>query len=176
MSDCSVIQHDCTTADEVKERAALTIARRKASLLRLVPKPSTPSAEPTAVVKAPILLTVPGNTSYSVREIQRAICIEADISYNELISPRREMPIMGPRHAAYVLCILLTSKSLAGIGRRFGGRDHTTVRSSRIKMDALIQELRPLIDDVPLNYLAMIALPIARRLAKQKPKTYAIAR
>ncbi len=45
----------------------------------------------------------------------------------DLISARRSRVIARPRQVAMFLSKLLTTKSLPEIGRRFGGRDHTTV-------------------------------------------------
>ena len=45
----------------------------------------------------------------------------------DLLSPRRARVVARPRQVAMWLAKTLTSKSLPDIGRRFGGRDHTTV-------------------------------------------------
>ena len=45
----------------------------------------------------------------------------------DLISERRNRAIARPRQAAMWLAKQLTTRSLPDIGRRFGGRDHTTV-------------------------------------------------
>ena len=50
-----------------------------------------------------------------------------NISANEILSKKRNMEIVVPRHVAMYLCRLLTDTALAEIGNIMGGRDHTTV-------------------------------------------------
>lgn len=57
----------------------------------------------------------------------RFVCREYNISRVDLISQRRTAPIVGPRQMAMYLAKTLTLRSLPEVGRRFGGRDHTTV-------------------------------------------------
>lgn len=63
----------------------------------------------------------------TVERIQRAICKHYKISLDELHSKGRARAIARPRQIAMYLCKNLTTRSLPDIGRRFGGRDHTTV-------------------------------------------------
>lgn len=71
-----------------------------------------------------------------VRDVADYYCIGRD----DLISSRRAASSIRPRHMAMYLCKELTLNSLAEIGRRFGGRDHTTVRSAVLKMGRLVIE------------------------------------
>lgn len=63
----------------------------------------------------------------SVEEIQRRVSEHYNIRLSELIGPKRVRNFARPRQVAMYLCKQLTSRSLPEIGRRFGGRDHTTV-------------------------------------------------
>jgi chromosomal replication initiator protein len=63
----------------------------------------------------------------SVDEIQAAACEHFGLSPNELLSSSRTARIAWPRQVAMYLSRELTDESLPAIGRRFGGRDHTTV-------------------------------------------------
>jgi chromosomal replication initiator protein len=63
----------------------------------------------------------------SVDEIQAAACEQFGLSPNELLSSSRTARIAWPRQVAMYLSRELTDESLPSIGRRFGGRDHTTV-------------------------------------------------
>jgi len=63
----------------------------------------------------------------SVDEIQAAACEHFGLSCDELLSPSRTSRIAWPRQIAMYLARELTGESLPAIGRRFGGRDHTTV-------------------------------------------------
>lgn len=63
----------------------------------------------------------------TVEEIQRRVSEHYNIRLSELIGPKRVRNFARPRQVAMYLCKQLTSRSLPEIGRRFGGRDHTTV-------------------------------------------------
>ncbi len=63
----------------------------------------------------------------SVEEIQRRVAEHYNIRLSEMIGPKRVRTLARPRQVAMYLCKQLTSRSLPEIGRRFGGRDHTTV-------------------------------------------------
>jgi hypothetical protein len=63
-----------------------------------------------------------------VEIIQRAVLAKfPGITLADLKSQDRTAKTVAPRHLAMYLCKELTNKSLPDIGRRFGGRDHTTV-------------------------------------------------
>jgi hypothetical protein len=66
----------------------------------------------------------------SIKRIQHAVCAEYNITLSELLSQRRHKNIVRPRQVAMYLCKTLTDRSFPEIGRRFGGRDHTTVISA----------------------------------------------
>jgi chromosomal replication initiator protein len=82
----------------------------------------------------------------SIEEIQRKVADHYNIRISDLVGPRRLRSLARPRQVAMWLCKSMTSRSLPEIGRRFGGRDHTTVMHGvrRIdelrKQDALIAE------------------------------------
>jgi chromosomal replication initiator protein len=63
----------------------------------------------------------------SIDEIQRKVCDHYRIRQSEMGSPRRAREVARPRQIAMYLAKQLTQRSLPEIGRRFGGRDHTTV-------------------------------------------------
>ncbi|MCI2400233.1 chromosomal replication initiator protein DnaA [Aliiroseovarius subalbicans] len=63
----------------------------------------------------------------TVEEIQRKVSEHYNIRLSDLIGPKRVRTIARPRQVAMYLAKQLTSRSLPEIGRRFGGRDHTTV-------------------------------------------------
>jgi chromosomal replication initiator protein len=62
-----------------------------------------------------------------VEEIQRKVSDHYNIRLSDLIGPKRLRTFARPRQIAMFLCKQLTTRSLPEIGRRFGGRDHTTV-------------------------------------------------
>lgn len=63
----------------------------------------------------------------TVDKIQRAVAEEFKITMDDMASKRRARAVARPRQVAMYLCKKLTKRSLPDIGRRFGGRDHTTV-------------------------------------------------
>ena len=63
----------------------------------------------------------------TVDRIQRTVCEAFSISLTDMSSKRRARAVARPRQVAMYLSKKLTKRSLPDIGRRFGGRDHTTV-------------------------------------------------
>jgi chromosomal replication initiator protein len=74
----------------------------------------------------------------TIDEIQRAVSAYFDIKPIDLISARRARAVARPRQIAMYLAKRLTTRSLPEIGRKFGGRDHSTV----IHAVKRIEELR----------------------------------
>jgi chromosomal replication initiator protein len=68
-----------------------------------------------------------GEKRITVDDIQKATADHFGLKQADLISERRNRSIARPRQAAMWLTKQLTTRSLPDIGRRFGGRDHTTV-------------------------------------------------
>lgn len=74
-----------------------------------------------------IAIRAPNPVSGStVERIQRAVCRKYGVTLNDMKSERRTQNIVEPRQVAMYLCKELTGRSYPEIGRRFGGRDHTT--------------------------------------------------
>jgi chromosomal replication initiator protein len=78
----------------------------------------------------------------SVERIQETVVERFGISLQELTGDRRSQSIVYPRQVAMYLCRELTDSSLPKIGKKFGGRDHTTVIHATSKIAKLIQEDR----------------------------------
>jgi len=73
----------------------------------------------------------------TVDDIQKAASEHFGLKQADLISERRNRSIARPRQAAMWLAKQLTTRSLPDIGRRFGGRDHTTVLHAVRRIEAL---------------------------------------
>lgn len=73
-----------------------------------------------------------------VEDIQRVVARHFNVSKNELLSNRRTRAIVRPRQIAMYLAKVMTPRSLPEIGRRFGGRDHTTVLHAVRKIEDLV--------------------------------------
>ena len=73
----------------------------------------------------------------TIEEIIRKVADHYNLRMSDMISARRSRTISRPRQLAMFLSKNLTSKSLPEIGRRFGGRDHTTVIHAVKKIEEL---------------------------------------
>lgn len=86
----------------------------------------------------------------SIEEIQRKVAEHYNVRLSDMIGPKRVRTIARPRQVAMYLCKQLTSRSLPEIGRRFGGRDHTTIMHGIRKIDELMIADNQMADDVKL--------------------------
>ena len=75
-----------------------------------------------------------------IDDILRIVAKHYGVQRGDLLSSRRNQSIVRPRQIGMYLAKTLTSRSLPEIGRRFGGRDHTTVLHAIRKIDALKQQ------------------------------------
>ncbi|WP_374343846.1 chromosomal replication initiator protein DnaA [Phenylobacterium sp.] len=76
----------------------------------------------------------------TVDQIQKAVAEHYQLKQADLISERRARAVARPRQAAMWLAKQITTRSLPDIGRRFGGRDHTTVLHAVRRIEALKAE------------------------------------
>ena len=83
-----------------------------------------------------------------VDDILRVVSKHYNVSRADLLSQRRTATVVKPRQIAMYLAKTLTLRSLPEIGRRFGGRDHTTVLHAVRKIDGLIATDRALADEI----------------------------
>lgn len=86
----------------------------------------------------------------TVEEIQRRVADHYNVRLSDLIGPKRLRTIARPRQVAMYLAKQLTTRSLPEIGRRFGGRDHTTIMHGVRKIEELRGTDRQLDEDVNL--------------------------
>ncbi len=86
----------------------------------------------------------------SIEEIQRKVAEHYNIRLSDMIGPKRLRNIARPRQVAMYLAKQLTARSLPEIGRRFGGRDHTTIMHGVRKIEELMSTDSQLADDLQL--------------------------
>lgn len=98
-------------------------------VVRLADEEQIDGPEWTDVVHVP--------SAQMIRRIQRVVAEYYGIPLDELISDRRITCVALARQIAMYLAKLLTPRSLAEIGRRFGDRDHSTVHHAVRKIEAL---------------------------------------
>tara|TARA_Y100000766_G_scaffold264516_1_gene257384 strand:+ start:63 stop:1412 length:1350 start_codon:yes stop_codon:yes gene_type:complete len=73
----------------------------------------------------------------TIEEIQKRVAEHFNIRLSEMYSSRRARAVARPRQIAMYLSKQLTARSLPEIGRKFGGRDHTTVMHAVRKVEEL---------------------------------------
>jgi len=72
-----------------------------------------------------------------IEDIQKLVATHYNVSRADILSSRRTATVVRPRQIAMYLSKVLTLRSLPEIGRRFGGRDHTTVLHAVRKIEGL---------------------------------------
>lgn len=75
----------------------------------------------------------------TIDEIQRKVAEHYNLRLTDMHSARRARNVARPRQIAMYLAKQLTARSLPEIGRKFGGRDHTTVMHAVRKVEELIE-------------------------------------
>lgn len=85
-----------------------------------------------------------------IDDILRVVTKHFGVNRSDLLSSRRNRSIVRPRQIGMYLAKSLTARSLPEIGRRFGGRDHTTVLHAIRKVDELIAADTGLREDVEI--------------------------
>ncbi len=86
----------------------------------------------------------------TVEEIQRKVSEHYNIRLSDMIGPKRVRNYARPRQIAMYLAKQMTSRSLPEIGRRFGGRDHTTVMHGVKRIEELKALDSQIADDLEL--------------------------
>jgi chromosomal replication initiator protein len=83
-----------------------------------------------------------------IEDIQRVVARQYNVSRADLLSSRRTANVVRPRQVAMYLAKTLTLRSLPEIGRRFGGRDHTTVLHAVRKIENLVNKDLSLAEEI----------------------------
>jgi chromosomal replication initiator protein len=85
-----------------------------------------------------------------IEDIQKLVANHYNISRPDILSSRRTATVVRPRQIAMYLSKVLTLRSLPEIGRRFGGRDHTTVLHAVRKIENLAKADSSLSEELEL--------------------------
>jgi chromosomal replication initiator protein len=93
----------------------------------------------------------------TVEEIQRKVSEHYNIRISDMVGPKRLRNYARPRQVAMYLCKHMTSRSLPEIGRRFGGRDHTTVMHGVKRIEELKQSDGQIAEDLEMLRRALEA-------------------
>ena len=86
----------------------------------------------------------------TIEEIQRKVAEHYNVRLSDMIGPKRVRTIARPRQIAMYLAKQLTPRSLPEIGRRFGGRDHTTIMHGVRRIEELMAQDSQMAEDLQL--------------------------
>ena len=81
----------------------------------------------------------PDQCRVKIEDILKIIGRHYNVARSDLLSPRRSRSVVVPRQIGMYLAKKLTPRSLPEIGRRFGGRDHSTVLHAVRKIEELLR-------------------------------------
>lgn len=85
-----------------------------------------------------------------IEDIQKVVARHYNVSKHDLLSARRTRTIVRPRQIAMYLAKTMTPRSFPEIGKRFGGRDHTTVLHAVRKIEGMVSEDQTLAQEIEL--------------------------
>ena len=154
---------DVTMADGVLEflahRISSNIRVLEGALMRLFAFASLVGKEITLDLTQDCLADIlrASDRKVTIEEIQRKVSEHYNIRLSDMIGPRRMRVIARPRQVAMYLSKHLTSRSLPEIGRRFGGRDHTTVMHGVKRIEELKGHDNQIAEDLELLRRALEA-------------------
>lgn len=121
--------------EDASPRELIGVFTKLATYADLTKKPITLETAEEAVG----LRASPGAKT-SIEDIQRKTAEFYKLDVKDFHSPQRARRVARPRQVAMYLSRKLTTRSLPEIGRRFGGRDHTTVLHACRRIEALVME------------------------------------
>ncbi len=105
---------------------------------------------PTAEAAIKDLIRTREPKKVKIEDIQRLVANHYNVSKSDILSSRRTATVVRPRQIAMYLSKALTLRSLPEIGRRFGGRDHTTVLHAVRKIEGLTGQDAALAGEIDL--------------------------
>jgi chromosomal replication initiator protein len=129
-----VLEH-IADMEDASPRELIGVLTKLATYTDLTKKPVTMETIEDVVG----LRSAPGAKT-SIEDIQRKTAEFYKLDVRDFHSPQRARRVARPRQVAMYLARQLTSRSLPEIGRRFGGRDHTTVLHACRRIEALCLE------------------------------------
>ena len=123
----------------LSHRIISNVREMEGALNRLVAHATLVGTEITIETAQVVLqdLLKSSNKKITIEEIQKKVAEHYNIRITDMHSPRRSRSVARPRQIAMYLAKSITSRSLPEIGRKFGGRDHTTVMHAVKKIEEL---------------------------------------
>ena len=129
-----VLEH-IADMDDASPRELIGVFTKLATYTDLTKKPVT-----LATIEDVVGLRSAPGAKTSIEDIQRKTAEYYELDVRDFHSPQRARRVARPRQVAMYLARKLTTRSLPEIGRRFGGRDHTTVLHACRRVEALCEE------------------------------------
>ena len=86
----------------------------------------------------------------TIDQIQKKVAEHFNVKISDMHSARRSRTVARPRQIAMFLSKNLTTRSLPEIGRKFGGRDHTTVIHAIKKIQELVKNDSSMSEDIEI--------------------------
>ena len=130
-----VLERIADMGDDTSPRELIGVMTKLATYCDLTKKPVTlDMAEEAIGARGGVGLKT------SIEDIQRKTAEFYKLDIRDFHSPQRARRVARPRQVAMYLARQLTTRSLPEIGRRFGGRDHTTVLHACRRIEALCAE------------------------------------
>lgn len=86
----------------------------------------------------------------TIEDIQKRVAEYYGIKISDMQSARRSQNVARPRQVAMYLSKILTTRSLPEIGRKFGGRDHTTVLHAVRKVEEIFAQNKEFAEDIEI--------------------------
>ncbi len=124
----------------IATRVKNNVRELEGSLIRLIAISSLRGAPITKTLAQDALRNIAGDDesdSITIQQIQKAVANSFKLRVDELVSKSNARQYSLPRQVAMFLCKKLTKHSYPEIGRAFGGKHHTTVIHSYVKIDSL---------------------------------------
>ena len=144
--------HPTTYELRLSQRIVSNVREMEGALNRLVAHATLVGTPITVETAQKVLqdLLKSSNKKITIEEIQKKVADHYNIRLTDMHSPRRSRSVARPRQIAMYLAKFITSRSLPEIGRKFGGRDHTTVMHAVKKIEELKQEDTSFNEDIEL--------------------------
>lgn len=115
-----------------------------------------PHSLETAELAIRDLVRTPDPKKIKIVDIQKLVASHFNLSRDDILSMRRTANVVRPRQIAMYMSRVLTPHTLPEIGRRFGGRDHTTVLHAVRKIAKLVEVDRELAVEIEMLCAVML--------------------
>ena len=152
----ALLAHEVEVPDQVldflAERITANVRELEGALNRVVAQATLVGRAITLAIAQDVLqdLLRAHERRITIEDIQKRVAEHYGLRMADMLSARRARAVARPRQVAMYLTKQLTPRSLPEIGRKFGGRDHTTVMHAIRRIEELRAVDAALNDDIEL--------------------------